>query len=117
MRSQVLFFFISFVFGVYAKSDVESKGEQERFLVASSTFSFTTFTLIKISTTTTSTFTTTSTCTTSTAALTTCTVGRRRRGLFYDQDGSRGLQRRGLFYNEDEVENKHGNIFLPAEIR
>jgi len=42
------------------------------------------------------------TCTTSTAALTTCTAGRRRRGLFYDESAASGRARRGLFYNDKE---------------
>jgi hypothetical protein len=42
------------------------------------------------------------TCTTSTAALTTCTAGRRRRGLFYDESEASGRARRGLFYNDKE---------------
>ena len=102
------------VVSAYATLVVATKTEQERFLVASS-ISFTTFTLIKRTTTSTSTLTTTSTCTTSTAALTTCTVGRRRRGLFYDDAGSDRRQPRGLFYNEEEPENKEGTAFLLAK--
>lgn len=116
MRFEISFSFALLSFLAYASSVAPSKVEKERFLVASGTFSFTTFTLIKVSTTTTTTFTTTSTCTTSTAALTTCTVGRRRRGLFYDHAaGSEARQRRGLFYNEDEAESKDGSVFLTAE--
>ena len=106
---------VCLLFVVFActTSALATKIEQERFIAASS-ISFTTFTLIKRTTTTTSTLTTTSTCTTSTAALTTCTVGRRRRGLFYDEAGSVRQQRRGLFYNEEDSENKEGTAFLPA---
>lgn len=95
---------------------VASQIEKDRFLAASS-ISFTTFTLIKRTTTLTSTLITTSTCTTSTAALTTCTVGRRRRGLFYDEAESQGRHRHGLFFNDDEANNKGGSDFLPASER
>jgi hypothetical protein len=47
--------------------------------------------------------------------LTTCTIGRRRRGLFYDEAASQGRDRRGLFYNDEEVENKDGSSFLSAD--
>jgi len=47
--------------------------------------------------------------------LTTCTIGRRRRGLFYDEAGSQGRDRRGLFYNDEEVENKDGSTFLSTD--
>jgi len=73
-------------------------------------FNFTTFTLIKSTTTTTSTFTSTTTCTTFTGTLTTCSAGRRRRGLFYDEDSNRA--RRGLFFNEDD--NKETSAFLAS---
>jgi hypothetical protein len=115
MRLEITCIFVVLVVCAYASSVASPKNEQERFLVQSGAFSFTTFTLIKVSTTTTSTFTTTSTCTTSTAALTTCTVGRRRRGFFYDQPGTMDRHSRGLFYNEDESESKDGNVFLLAE--
>jgi len=45
------------------------------------------------------------TCTTSTAALITCSAGRRRRGLFYDESEAGGRARRGLFYNDSEDDN------------
>jgi hypothetical protein len=68
-------------------------------------------------TTTTSTITTSTTCTTSTAALTTCTIGRRRRGLFYDEYAqSSGRYQRGLFYYDDEVlVDDKPSAFLPSE--
>jgi hypothetical protein len=61
-----------------------------------------TFTVILSSVTFTTTIGTTTTCTTSTSALNTCSVGRRRRGLFYDDAENQGRARRGLFYNDDE---------------
>ncbi|XP_057367582.1 uncharacterized protein LOC130688602 [Daphnia carinata] len=94
---------MAIVHSVYATSAVELTNEPMRFLWVATT-------------TTTSTVSTSTTCTTSTAALTTCTIGRRRRGLFYDEVQSAvGRQRRGLFYNDEQVENKDGTIFLPSE--
>ena len=55
------------------------------------------------------------TCTTSTTALVTCTAGRRRRGLFYDESEATGRARRGLFYNEKEAEAAD-DIFVYASI-
>ncbi len=60
-------------------------------------------TLTFSTTTSTSTSTVTTFCTTSTAALTTCSAGRRRRGLFYNDGMSNDRVRRGLFYNEDDL--------------
>jgi hypothetical protein len=80
--------------------------------LSASSISFSTFTIIKKSTTITSTLTSTTTCTTSSATLTTCTIGRRRRGLFYDEAGAQGRDRRGLFYNDEEVESQDGSAFL-----
>ncbi|KZS06063.1 Uncharacterized protein APZ42_030592 [Daphnia magna] len=100
---------------VCATSDVAPKSDKDRFLIATNSLSFTTFTVLKITTTTTSTFTSTTTCTTSSAALTTCTIGRRRRGLFYDEAASQGRNRRGLFYNDEEVNAKDGSAFLPTD--
>jgi hypothetical protein len=89
---------------------------QDRFLIASSSFSFTTFTVLKVTTTSTSTFISTTTCTTSTAILSSCTTGRRRRGLFYDESKANSRHRRsGLFYHEEEVQENDGTVFLPAE--
>jgi hypothetical protein len=87
--------------------------EQQRFVLASSGISFTTFTVLKVTTTSTSTFTSLTTCTTSTAILSSCTTGRRRRGLLYDEGQTRH-RRAGLFHNE-EVQNDDGNTFLPFE--
>ncbi|XP_046637366.1 uncharacterized protein LOC124315621 [Daphnia pulicaria] len=61
-----------------------------------------TFTVILSTVTSVTTIATTTTCTTSTSALKTCSVGRRRRGLFYDDAENQGRARRGLFYNDDE---------------
>ncbi|XP_046451279.1 uncharacterized protein LOC124199504 [Daphnia pulex] len=93
--------------------------DDSRFLVFNGTtgISFTTFTVLKASTTITSTLTSTTSCTTSTATLTTCTIGRRRRGLFYDDASTQGRNRRGLFYNDDEADNKDGTVFLPSLIK
>lgn len=94
---------VAIVNSVYATSAVDLKNEPMRFLWVATT-------------TTTSTISTSTTCTTSTAALTTCTIGRRRRGLFYEEVQSvLGRQRRGLFYNDEEVENKDSSVFLPSE--
>lgn len=65
-------------------------------------------TLTFSTTTSTSTSTVTTFCTTSTAALTTCSAGRRRRGLFYD-DMSNNRVRRGLFYNDDDLSESNSN--------
>jgi hypothetical protein len=89
-----------------------------------------TFTVILSTVTSTTTVGSTTTCTTSTSALNTwfeiiyyifyrqsinlfrlhfainsnSSVGRRRRGLFYDDAENSGRARRGLFYNDDEAE-------------
>lgn len=114
MRFEIACLLVAVVVSAYATSAVAPSAEEEkRSFVSGATFTFTTFTLIKATTTTTSTFTSITTCTTSTAALSTCTVGGRRRGLFFDEkDGKRA--RRGLFYNDD-AENLEGAAFLPAE--
>lgn len=78
---------------------------------------FTTFTLILSTSTTTTVSTATTTCTTSTAALSTCSAGRRRRGLFYDENEVQGRARRGLFYNEHEITNEDGSVFLPSVVK
>jgi len=59
------------------------------------------YTLTVSTTTILSTSTVFTTCTTSTTTLSTCTAGRRRRGLFYDESHDR--KARGLFYNDDEA--------------
>lgn len=104
------------VFALQVLAAKEGSPNQDRFLIASSSFSFTTFTVLKVTTTSTSTFTSTTTCTTSTAVLSSCTTGRRRRGLFYDESKANSRHRRsGLFYHEEEVQNNDGTVFLPAE--
>jgi hypothetical protein len=80
-----------------------------------------TFTVILSTVTSVTTIATTTTCTTSTSALKTCSVGRRRRGLFYDDAENQGRARRGLFYNDDEdlvkeesaPVKRYNNSFLP----
>lgn len=71
---------------------------------------FSTFTVILSTVTSTTTIATTTSCTTSTAALATCSVGRRRRGLFYDDAENKSHARRGLFYNDEEEEYEDGSI-------
>lgn len=100
MRWEIILLF-TVVYYVHATSAVDLKNEPMRFLWVATT-------------TTTSTISTSTTCTTSTAALTTCTIGRRRRGIFYDEAQSvLGRQRRGLFYNDEEVEGD--SAFLRSE--
>ncbi|KAI9564017.1 hypothetical protein GHT06_007755 [Daphnia sinensis] len=113
MRFEIVCLLVLAVVCAHAASDVAPKSDKDRFLIATNSLSFTTFTVLKVTTTTTSTFTSTTTCTTSSAALTTCTIGRRRRGLFYDEAASQGRNRRGLFYNDEEV--KDGSAFLPTD--
>lgn len=70
-----------------------------------------TFTVILSTVTSTTTIGTTTTCTTSSSAMNACSaIGRRRRGILYDQDEKLGRVRRGLFYDDDEVEDKDGSI-------
>lgn len=115
MRFEIFCLLALVVISAYAM--VEKKDDKDRFLLNANTatVSFSTFTIIKRSTTITSTLTSTTTCTTSSAALTTCTIGRRRRGLYYDEAASQGRNRRGLFYNDEEVENKEGTVFLATD--
>ncbi len=113
MQTEIKCLFILSVVALIATTVVASK-DQERFFIPSNSVSFTTFTLVKITTTTTSTYTSLTTCTTSTAILSSCTTGRRRRGLFHDDSKSESRHRRsGLFYNESEAENNDGTVFLP----
>jgi hypothetical protein len=114
MRFEIVCLLALAAVSAYATSPV-APAQPERFLLSTGTLSFTTFTVVKYSTTITTTFTSTTSCTTSTAALTTCTIGRRRRGLFYDEAAAQGRDRRGLFYNDEEVDSKDGSVFLPSE--
>jgi hypothetical protein len=101
MRCEIVcLLLLAVISSVYATSPVDG-GEPQRLLYVGTT-------------TVTSTVSTSTTCTTSTAALTTCTIGRRRRGLFYDEAQSSGRNRRGLFYNDEEVDNGQ-TAFLPIE--
>lgn len=116
MRFEVLCFFALGVLTVSSTSTVAAKKEQERLFVSASSITFSTFTLIKSTTVLTTTMTRTTTCTTSTAFLSTCTTGRRRRGLFYDESKDQDRHRRaGLFHDVNEAENKDGTVFLPAD--
>ena len=51
--------------------------------------------------------------TTSADTLTTCSAGRRRRGLFYDEDSHRA--RRGLFFNEEDHKENNAFVASPAK--
>jgi hypothetical protein len=107
--------FLNFTYDNYAMAE---NLNSSRFFVYNGSFSYTTFTVLKVTTTTTSIITKTTTCTTSTSILSTCTTGRRRRGLFYDESEANTRHRRaGLFYNEDEIENKDGTVFLPVAVK
>jgi hypothetical protein len=113
MRTEIGSLFILLVAALIVTSVVASK-DQERFVFAANSFSFTTFTVLKTTTTFTSTYTSKTTCTTSTALLNSCTTGRRRRGLFYDEFKSDSRHRRsGLFYHESEAEKNEEIVFLP----
>jgi hypothetical protein len=109
----VLYFFTIISLFTTSVITTHEKSDQQRFVLASSGISFTTFTVLKVTTTTTSTLTSITTCTTSTAILSSCTTGRRRRGLINDEGETRH-RRAGLFYNED-AQNNDGNTFLPFE--
>jgi hypothetical protein len=116
MRVEIICFFVLTIVIAFATSSAVLKNEKERFLVSASSISFTTFTLIKSRTTVSSTITLTTTCTTSTATLLTCTTGRRRRGVFYDEAETNSRHRRAaLFYKEEDIDNNEGTIFLPVE--
>ena len=117
MRSEILLLLVLSVVSSYARTaavEPSKADEPRKFVSISNLFSFTTFTVIKATTTSTSTLTSTTTCTTSTAALSTCTVGGRRRGLFFGESASRAGARRGLFYDDAEVDQKDGHVFLPS---
>jgi hypothetical protein len=116
MRFEVLSLFLLLVVTTFANSTLVSNREKERLLLSASSISFSTFTLIKSTTVKTSTLTRTTTCTTSTSLLSTCTTGRRRRGLiFSDSEVTDRHRRAGLFYNEEESENMDGTVFLPTD--
>jgi hypothetical protein len=101
--------FLALFVTIYAQdADASPKDTEGRIFLS-------TFTVILSTVTTTKTIGTTTTCTTSAAALSACSVGRRRRGLFYDETENNGLARRGLFFNDDESENKDGSISLPVK--
>ena len=106
--ASVLFF--SFFFTPFAQ-DVNASPKED---VEGRIF-LSTFTVILSTVTTATTIGTTTTCTTSAAALSACSVGRRRRGVFYDETLNQGLGRRGLFFNDDETEQTDGSISLPVK--
>ena len=80
----------------YPMRDSEEPAQEGRLF-----FGTITVTLSTITTTTTA--TTTTTCTTSTAALTTCSAGRRRRGLFYSDVNKEG---RSLFHDDNQEDTQ-----------
>jgi hypothetical protein len=107
MRLEFFFniFFVLFSI-INAQTHTESKKEDIDARIFLSTF-----TVILSTVTSTSTIGTTTTCTTSSSAMNACSaVGRRRRGILYDEDEKLGRVRRGLFYDDDEVEDKDGSI-------
>ncbi|KAK4006785.1 hypothetical protein OUZ56_011943 [Daphnia magna] len=81
-------------------------------------FLLSTFTIVISTVTSTSTIGTTTTCTTSSSAMNACSaIGRRRRGILYDNDNKLSRLRRGLFYDDDDMEEKEVNIPLAEETR
>jgi hypothetical protein len=97
---------------IHAQSTIESKNEETNARLFLSTF-----TVILSTVTSTSTVGTTTTCTTSSSAMNACSaIGRRRRGILYDQSDKLDRVRRGLFYDDDEVEDKDGSISFSTSI-
>lgn len=95
---------------VYPSNTFPSMVDTANPLYGQPRFFFATITLTLSTVTSTATATSTTTCTTSTAALTTCSPGRRRRGVMLADNKMMG---RGLFFNEnDDLDN--GNVFLPS---
>ncbi len=111
MRIQIICALVfAFAVTIYAQEvDVTQKED------AGGRIFLSTFTVILSTVTSTTTIGTTTTCTTSAAALSACSVGRRRRGLFYDETDSHGVARRGLFFNDDESEKNDGSLSLPVK--
>jgi hypothetical protein len=101
----VLLFLTVFIV-IQAQLVSESKNEENNGRIFLSTF-----TVILSTVTSTSTVGTTTTCTTSSSAMNACSaIGRRRRGILYDEDEKLGRVRRGLFYDDDETDEKDGSI-------
>lgn len=99
----ILFSTVLIVVNAQLPSEIQEETNARLFL--------STFTVILSTVTSTSTVGTTTTCTTSSSAMNACSaIGRRRRGILYDQDEQLGRVRRGLFYDDDEVEDKDGSI-------
>ncbi len=95
---------------IHAQSTSETQKEENGARIFLSTF-----TVILSTVTSTSTIGTTTTCTTSSSAMNACSaIGRRRRGILYDENDRLGRVRRGLFYDDDEVEDKDGSISSPT---
>ena len=98
--------FLAVLAAIHAQSVSETQKEETGARIFLSTF-----TVILSTVTSTSTIGTTTTCTTSSSAMNACSaIGRRRRGILYDEDEKLGRVRRGLFYDDDEVEDKDGSI-------
>jgi hypothetical protein len=95
---------------INAQSATESQKEETGARIFLSTF-----TVILSTVTSTTTIGTTTTCTTSSSAMNACSaIGRRRRGILYDENDRHGRVRRGLFYDDDESEDKDGSISSPS---
>jgi hypothetical protein len=100
----VLFFTFSVAINAQVPDESHKKETDARIFLS-------TFTVILSTVTSITTVGTTTTCTTSSSAMNACSaIGRRRRGILYDEDEKVGRVRRGLFYDEDEVEDKDGSI-------
>jgi hypothetical protein len=98
--------FLTVLAVIHAQSVSESQKEEP-----GARLFFSTFTVILSTVTSTSTIGTTTTCTTSSSAMNACSaIGRRRRGILYDDNDKLGRVRRGLFYDDDEVEDTDGSI-------
>jgi hypothetical protein len=109
-----LLIFISLYLTVLAVIHAQSASDSQKEETGARIF-LSTFTVILSTVTSTSTIGTTTTCTTSSSAMNACSaIGRRRRGILYDDNEKLGRVRRGLFYDDDEVEDKDGSISSPT---
>jgi hypothetical protein len=102
--------FLTVLAFIQAQSASESLNEETGARIFLSTF-----TVILSTVTSTTTIGTTTTCTTSSSAMNACSaIGRRRRGILYDDNDRLGRVRRELFYDDDEFEDKDGSISSPT---
>jgi hypothetical protein len=110
MRFEIL---VVLLFTVLAVKHAQSASESQKEDTGARLF-LNTFTVILSTVTSTTTIDTTTTCTTSSSAMNACSaIGRRRRGILYDENEKLGRVRRGLFYDDDEDEGKDGSINSP----